>query len=98
VKPEKTAAPSDPQPEPSATTDATSVDRFVLACLPRDKGGKVTWVEIFTHYVSWYAAQGIATLDVDSFGERFAATYRRVGIPVRRRGEEAWCVDVRLVA
>jgi hypothetical protein len=31
-----------------------------LASLPRDKGSKVTWVEIFTQYVSWCAAQGIA--------------------------------------
>ena len=97
-KPENAAAPSDPRPEPRVTTDATSVDRFVLACLPRDKGSKAPWVDIFKQYVGWCTKQGIAALDVDAFGERFAATCRRVGIPVRRRGGQAWCVDVRLVA
>ena len=100
AKPEHAGLPSNTQPEPThiVAPDATSVDRFVLACLPRDKGSKAPWVDIFKQYVGWCTKQGIAALDVDAFGERFAATCRRVGIPVRRRGGQAWWVDVRLVA
>ena len=58
AKPEHAGLPSNTQPEPThiVAPDATSVDRFVLACLPRDKGSKAPWVDIFKQYV-WLVCQ-----------------------------------------
>ena len=74
-----------------------STASFWRACRATRAARHHGW-NIFKQYVGWCTKQGIAALDVDAFGERFAATCRRVGIPVRRRGGQAWCVDVGLVA
>ena len=87
-------APALPAPE------VGSVARFMLACLPRAKGGQVTRGAVYKRYLRWCDEQEprIDALPIPAFWEQFAPLCNRVRIRMREKGGKVYCIDVRLAA
>jgi hypothetical protein len=75
-----------------------ALDSFMLACVVRARGSKVSWAELFTRYRRWCSEQDLTPLDASPFGQRLDA-FRSDGIiRTRRQGDDVFCIDVKLVA
>jgi Phage integrase, N-terminal SAM-like domain len=77
-----------------------SVASFMLACLPRAKGGEVTLTGIYARYQRWCDEQApaVGAMDAAAFGEHFKALADKVRLGVDNRGGRVFVRDVRLVA
>jgi hypothetical protein len=69
-----------------------TIDGFMLACVIRTKGSKVSWAELSTRYPRWCTEQApdFGPLDPATFGRRLDA-FRNVGIiRVCRQGQDGF--------
>jgi hypothetical protein len=88
-----------PTPIPlTALAPVGDVRRFLLACLPRAKGQRVSLSAVFARYRQWCAEQRVRELDATAFTEAFEAISQRVALRTRRCGSKVFLMDVRLVA
>ncbi|MBX9588837.1 MAG: hypothetical protein K2X43_06005 [Hyphomonadaceae bacterium] len=80
--------------------EASSVARFMLACLPRAQGERVTRGAVYKRYLRWCDQQEPRTepLPIPAFWEQFEPLCQRVHIRMREKGGKVYCIDVRLAA
>jgi hypothetical protein len=76
------------------------VDGFLLACVTKAKGASVSWAELFTRYRRWCAEQtpAVSPLPAEAFGRRLEALRTEGVVRARAKGEDVYCLDVKLVA
>ena len=77
-----------------------SVDQFLLACVGRAKGSNVSWAELYVRYRRWCAEQkpALTAIPANNFGKRLDALRADGVLRAKVKGDEVYCVDVRLVA
>jgi hypothetical protein len=78
-----------------------SVQRFMLACLPRAKVPSSVPVRvIYARYQRWCFEQepSVEPLAAAQFFEQFAPLCERVQIPMRKKGGKVHCLGVSLAA
>jgi hypothetical protein len=83
-----------------ASADSAAVARFMLACLPREKGQEVEARVIYARFCRWCSElqPALTPLEPQAFAAAFKGWCERGNIPVRRAGGKLYCVGVRLVA
>jgi|SRR5581483_11338 len=109
--PVEAAAPAAIEPVPAPTAPLSnvvpmipppaktgSVEDFMLACVGRAKGKSVSWAELYVRYRRWCAEQDVAALSAELFGKRLDALRVDGVLRARAKGDEVFCLDVRLVA
>jgi hypothetical protein len=71
-----------------------TIDSFMLACVVRAKGSKVSWAELFTRYRRWCSEQAPESLPLDAatFGRRLDAFRSEGIIRTRRQGEDVFAL------
>jgi hypothetical protein len=76
------------------------VVRFMLDCMPRSVGDKVTWADAFARYQRWCGEHSprIAPLDPGTFGQDLKALCKPAGIRTRAKGRDVFSLDVKLPA
>ena len=100
-----------PKPEISNTSSLTDIPKlqiadnrvpvdlreFMLACLPRAKGRRVSWGEVYKRYRDWCLDQSpqMSPVELPLFAEEFGAVCKRVGIKTEV-GERMYARNVRL--
>lgn len=95
--PELQAEPARPMlPSP----ERSSVQRFMLACLPREKGNAVMVRVVYARYVRWCDEQEprLEPLKAAAFFEQFAPLCEKVRIGMRKKAGKVHCIGVRLAA
>lgn len=86
------------QPPKSAGTD--SVDNFLLVCVAKAKGERVSWVELYARYRRWCAESDppFRPLSAEAFGKHLDELRAEGIIRARAKGRDVYCLDVKLVA
>jgi hypothetical protein len=86
-------------PKASASADG-HVGRFVLDCMPRSIGDKITWADAFARYQRWCSeqSQAITPLGAAAFGHELKDLCKYAGIRTRAKGQDVFCLNVKLVA
>jgi hypothetical protein len=76
------------------------VRKFMLACLPRAQDGAVMLRAVYTRYQRWCDEQAppVAPLEAAEFGTQFKAACERVKLRSERRGDQIYCLGVKLAA
>ncbi len=95
------AAVEAPAEAPSVpATEHGSVRRFMLACIKRTAGEKVTRGAVYKRYMRWCDEQEphARPLPIPAFWEQFEPLCTRVEIQLRQRAGKVWCVDIQLAA
>ena len=75
-----------------------TVEKFMLACVGRAKGSRVSWGELYVRYRRWCAEEGFSALSADMFGKRLDSLRAESVLRTRAKGEDVYCLDVKLVA
>jgi Poxvirus D5 protein-like len=75
-----------------------NVKRFLLECLPRAKGQRVTLGAVYARYRRWCDDQKSTPLSAQAFAEEFKTISERVALRTKRNGTKIYCLDVTLVA
>jgi hypothetical protein len=75
-----------------------TVERFMLACVGRAKGSSVSWAELYVRYRRWCADDGLGAMSADMFGKRLDNLRAEGVLRARAKGEDVYCLDVKLVA
>jgi hypothetical protein len=75
-----------------------SIDKFMLACVGRAKGSNLSWAELYVRYRRWCSEQSLVAIAANQFGKRLDALRADGVLRVKAKGDEVYCVDVRLVA
>ena len=76
------------------------VRQFLLECLQRATGERVTLGAMYARYQRWCSEQvpAAAPVNITAFGEAFKALSARVALHTRREGSKIYLLDVKLVA
>ena len=74
------------------------MDNFLLACVGRARGSKVSWAELYTRYRRWCADRQSEPVDAVKFGRQLDALRSEGVLRARRQGADVLCVDVKLIA
>jgi hypothetical protein len=82
-------------PKPQAIGD---VRRFLLACIPRNKGADFTWGAAYARYQRWCEENGFAPMELKRFFDEFGQVCTRANIRTEQRDSKLYCIDVKLVA
>jgi hypothetical protein len=75
-----------------------SVEDFMLACVGRAKGKNVSWAELYVRYRRWCAEHDLAAITAEQFGKRLDVLRADGLLRARAKGDEVFCIDVKLVA
>ena len=75
-----------------------SIEQFMLACVGRAKGKSVSWAELYVRYRRWCAEQNLAAINAEQFGKRLDGLRAEGLLRSRAKGEDVYCLDVKLVA
>src|SRR5262249_11754115 len=75
-----------------------SAGGFMFDCVSRAKGKNVSWAELYVRYRRWCAEQDLAVMTAEQFGKVLDALRADGVLRVRAKGEEVFCIDVKLVA
>jgi hypothetical protein len=75
-----------------------NVKRFLLECLPRAKGQRVTLGAVYARYRRWCDDQTATPLSAHAFAEEFKRISERVALRTKQDGTKIYCLDVKLVA
>jgi hypothetical protein len=70
----------------------------MLKSLPRSVGEQVSWAALYAAFRKWCVGQKIEPLDVAAFGRELKALCEYAGIRTRAKGDDVFCLDVRLAA
>lgn len=98
-KREKEPAPAAPPlmlAKPAAPSD--TVGRFLLARLPKEAGGSVSWGDIYKGYSAYCKTQGLEPLPLSEFGQRLSELCKKARIRTEKRDGKVYCVNVRLAS
>jgi hypothetical protein len=79
-------------------TKTGNVESFVLACVGRAEGSTVSWAELYVRYRRWCAEQNLVAMTAEQFGKRLDALRANGLLRSRAKGDEVFCLDVKLVA
>lgn len=82
--------------KPAAPSD--TVGRFLLARLPKEAGGSVSWGDIYKGYSAYCKAQGLEPLPLSEFGQRLSELCKKARIRTEKRDGKVYCVNVRLAS
>jgi hypothetical protein len=77
---------------------AGSVEKFMLACVTRAKGSTVSWAELYIRYHRWCADGNLTAMSADLFGRRLDSLRAEGVLRARAKGDDVYCLDVKLVA
>ena len=94
-KPEKQ---QEPATKPTAPTPSDTVGRFLLARLPKEAGGLVSWGDIYKGYSAYCKAQGLDPLPLPEFGKRLSELCKKAKIRTEKKDGKVYCLNVKLVA
>lgn len=75
-----------------------NVKRFLLECLPRAKGERVTLGAVYARYRRWCEETKATAVPATVFAEEFKDIFERVALRTRQDGTKIYCLDVKLVA
>jgi hypothetical protein len=75
-----------------------TVEKFMLACVSRAKGSSVSWAELYVRYRRWCTDAGVSAMTADMFGKRLDRLRAEGVLRARAKGEDVFCLDVKLVA
>jgi hypothetical protein len=64
----------------------------------RAKGSTLSWGELYSRYRRWCSECELAAIAANEFGKRLDALRADGVLRVKAKGDEVYCVDVRLVA
>jgi hypothetical protein len=93
--------PSMNEPLPAAASNAVamihppktgSVEQFMLACVGRAKGKRVSWAELYVRYRRWCAEQNLAAINAEQFGKRLDGLRADGLLRSRAKGEDVYCL------
>ena len=75
-----------------------SVEKFMLACVGRAKGSSLSWAELYSRYRRWCSDNELTAVPANQFGKRLDALRADGVLRVKAKGNDVYCVDVKLVA
>src|SRR5262249_37323235 len=75
-----------------------SVEQFMLACVCRAKGKSVSWARLSMRCRRWCAEQNLTAINAEQFGKRLDELRADGLLRSRAKGEDVYCLDVKLVA
>jgi len=74
------------------------VEKFLLACVGPAKGSTVSWAELYVRYSRWCSDEGFTAMTAEAFGKRLDRLRVEGIVRARAKGEDVFCLDVKLVA
>jgi hypothetical protein len=84
--------------DPPRPKEVGDIRRFILACVPRERGDEFTWGVAYARYQRWCAENAFAPMELGEFFDEFAQVCRRANIRTEQRGSKYYCLDVKLAS
>lgn len=75
-----------------------NIEAFLLACVGKAKGSSVSWAELYVRYRRWCEESSLEPYAVREFGTQLDSLRADGVLRVRARGQDVYCLDVKLVA
>src|SRR5262249_26366913 len=67
--------------------------RYILTCIPRNKGADFTWGAAYARYRRWCEESGFVPMELKRFFDEFGQVCARAKIHTEQRDGKLYCID-----